>query len=182
MKIYTKTGDKGETSLFGGERVQKSEQRLNAYGTIDELNSFIGMAVVETADSEVKEVLQKIQNQLFNLGADLATPETEKTKKLNVFRVDEKFYKFAEESIDKYETELDELKSFILPGGSECASILHVCRSICRRAEREIVELSNLEKVNKEVIVYVNRLSDLFFVLSRYENKIAGILDIEWKP
>ena len=98
---------------------------------------------------------------------------------MNVFRVDEKFYKFAEESIDKYETELDELKSFILPGGSECASILHVCRSICRRAEREIVELSNLEKVNKEVIVYVNRLSDLFFVLSRYENKIAGIPDIK---
>ena len=182
MKIYTKTGDTGETSLFGGERVQKSVQRLRAYGTIDELNSFIGMAVVETADDGVKEILQKIQNQLFSLGADLATPETKKTKKLNVFRVDKKFHRFAEETIDKYETKLDELKSFILPGGSKSASILHVCRSVCRRAESEIVELSNSEKVNKEIIVYVNRLSDLFFVLSRYENKIAGIPDIKWKP
>ncbi len=182
MKIYTKTGDTGKTSLFGGERVQKSAQRLKAYGTIDELNSFIGMAVVETVDGGVKKVLQKIQNHLFSLGADLATPETEKNRKLNILRVDEKFHKFAEESIDKYETELDELKSFILPGGSKSASILHVCRSICRRAEREIVKLSNSEKVNKEIIVYVNRLSDLFFVLSRYENKIAGIPDIKWKP
>ena len=182
MKIYTKTGDTGETSLFGGERVSKSAQRLKAYGTIDELNSFIGMAVVETASDGVREVLLKIQNQLFNLGADLSTPDTEKTKKLNVFRVDEKFYKFAEESIDKYETELDELKSFILPGGSKSASILHVCRSVCRRAESEIVELSNSEKVNNKIIIYVNRLSDLFFVLSRYENKIAGKPDIKWKP
>ncbi len=182
MKIYTKTGDEGETSLFGGERVKKSAQRLKAYGTIDELNSFIGTAVVESVDDGVKKILRKIQSQLFTLGADLAAPDTEKTKKLNVFRVDDSFYKFIEESIDKYENELDELKSFILPGGSKSSSVLHVCRSVCRRAEREIVELSNSEKVNKEIVVYVNRLSDLFFVLSRYENKIAGIPDIEWKP
>jgi len=181
MKIYTKTGDKGETSLFGGERVQKSEQRLRAYGTIDELNSFTGIAVFETADDGVKKILLKIQNQLFSLGADLATPETEKTKKLNIFRIDDGFIKTIEEFIDKYEKKLDELKSFILPGGSKSASVLHVCRAVCRRAEREIVELSNSEKINREIIVYINRLSDLLFVLSRYENKIAGIPDTIWK-
>ena len=182
MKIYTKTGDKGETSLFGGKRVQKSAQRLKAYGTIDELNSFIGMTVVETADGGVKETLQKIQNQLFSLGADLATPDTEKTKKLNVFRIENSLFKFAEEAIDKYENELEELKSFILPGGSKSAALLHVCRSVCRRAEREIVELAQTEKVNENIIIYVNRLSDLFFVLTRYENKIAGKPDVKWKP
>ncbi len=182
MKIYTKTGDGGETSLFGGDRVQKSAQRLKAYGTIDELNSFIGISVIESADKRVKEILQKIQNQLFSIGADLAAPENEKTKKLNIYRIDESFFEFAEESIDNFENKLEELKSFILPGGSKSAAHLHICRSVCRRAEREIVELNRVEKVNENIIIYINRLSDLFFVLARYENKIAGIPDIEWKP
>jgi len=182
MKIYTKTGDKGETSLFGGERVKKSAQRLKAYGTIDELNSFIGLTVVETDDKSVNELLQKIQNDLFSLGADLATPENEKTKKLNIFRVDKNFISHIEEYIDKFQKDLDELKSFILPGGTKSASLLHVCRAVCRRSEREIVELDKTEKINKNIIVYLNRLSDLFFVLSRYENKIAGKPDIIWNP
>lgn len=182
MKIYTKTGDKGETSLFGGERVNKSAQRLKAYGTIDELNSFIGLTVVETTDNSVGELLQKIQSNLFSLGADLATPDNDKTKKLNVFRVDNNFISSVEENIDKYQKELDELKSFILPGGTKSASLLHICRAVCRRAEREIVDLDKAEKINENIIVYVNRLSDLFFVLSRYENKIAGNPDIIWVP
>ena len=182
MKIYTKTCDKGETSLFGGERVKKSAQRLKAYGTIDELNSFIGLTVVETADSRVRELLQKIQEKLFVLGADLATPENEKTKKINVFRIDNSFISFTEENIDRFQKELDELKSFILPGGTKSGSLLHVSRAVCRRAEREIVELEKTEKINKNIIVYLNRLSDLFFVLSRYENKIAGKPDIIWNP
>jgi len=182
MKIYTKTGDKGQTSLFGGKRVPKSAQRLKAYGTIDELNSFIGLAVTESVDKQVKKVLQVIQNQLFTLGADLATPETEKTKKLNVKRIDDSFFQSAEDVIDNYEKKLEKLKTFILPGGSKCSAILHICRAVCRRAEREIVELASIEKINENIIIYVNRLSDLFFVLSRYENKIACIPDIKWEP
>ena len=182
MKIYTKTGDKGETSLFGGKRVQKSAQRLKAYGTVDELNSFIGLAIVEVNDEHVKNILIEIQHQLFALGADLATPDDEKTKKLNVYRVEKSFYEFAESKIDELEKNLDELKSFILPGGTKSSSLLHVCRAVCRRAEREIVELQQLDIINENIIIYVNRLSDLFFVLARYENKVAGIPDIKWEP
>ena len=109
MKIYTKTGDKGETGLFGGERVSKNSLRIEAYGTIDELNSFIGLAIVEVSDKSVKNLLQKIQNWLFSIGADLATPDNEKTKKLNVFRTPEEYYLYIEREIDKYESKLDEL-------------------------------------------------------------------------
>ncbi len=181
MKIYTKTGDKGETGLFGGERVSKNSLRIEAYGTIDELNAFIGMAVIEVSDKSIKDLLQKIQNWLFSIGADLATPDNEKTKKLNVFRTPEEYYLYIEKEIDKYESKLEELRNFILPGGTKGASLLHICRTITRRAERMIVALNSTVKIGNNIIIFLNRLSDLFFVLARFDNAVTGTPDIEWK-
>ncbi|TDJ55021.1 MAG: cob(I)yrinic acid a,c-diamide adenosyltransferase [Ignavibacteria bacterium] len=181
MKIYTKTGDKGETGLFGGERVSKNSPRIEAYGTIDELNAFIGLAVIEVSDRSVKDLLQKIQNWLFSIGADLATPDNEKTKKLNVFRTPEEYYLYIEKEIDKYEDKLDELRNFILPGGTKGAALLHICRTITRRAERMVVALNSTVKIGNNIIIFLNRLSDLFFVLARFDNAVTGTPDIEWK-
>jgi len=181
MKIYTKTGDKGETGLFGGERVSKDSPRIRAYGTIDELNAFIGLAITEVQDDSVKSLLSDIQNKLFIIGSDLATPDNEKTKKLNIKRTPAEFYQLLEASIDKYESELETLKNFILPGGSKSASLLHVCRTIARRAERELVALNNTVNIVGNIIIFMNRLSDLFYVLSRYENKVSGFKDIKWQ-
>lgn len=181
MKIYTKTGDKGETGLFGGERVSKNSLRIEAYGTIDELNAFIGLAVIEVSDKSVKDLLQKIQNWLFSIGADLATPDNERTKKLNVFRTTEEYYLYIEKEIDKYESKLDELRNFILPGGTKGAALLHICRTITRRAERMVVALNSTVKIGNNIIIFLNRLSDLFFVLARFDNAVTGTPDIEWK-
>jgi cob(I)alamin adenosyltransferase len=181
MKIYTKTGDKGETGLFGGERVFKNSLRIEAYGTIDELNAFIGLAIIEVSDKSVKDLLQKIQNWLFSIGADLATPDNEKTKKLNVFRTAEEYYLHIEKEIDKYESELDELRKFILPGGTKGAALLHICRTITRRAERMVVALNSTVKIGNNITIFLNRLSDLFFVLARFDNAVTGTPDIEWK-
>lgn len=180
MKIYTKSGDTGETGLFGGDRVSKASLRIEAYGTIDELNSFIGLAVTEILNREVKELLQDLQQKLFTLGSDLATPDNEKTKKYNIPRVTEEFYIEAEKAIDYFESKLEELKNFILPGGSKAAAHLHICRTVCRRAERRVVELSSSEDINKNIVIFLNRLSDLFFVLSRIENAEAGVNDVKW--
>ena len=182
MKIYTKTGDKGETSLFGGGRISKSSSRIEAYGTVDELNSFIGLAITEVLDSSVKEVLIKIQNQLFILGSDLAAPKTSKTAKLKIQRITPRFYKELEKVIDHFDNKLESLKNFILPGGSKSAALLHVCRTIARRAERRVVALNDTVKVGDNIIIFLNRLSDLFFVLARYENKCSKIQDIKWTP
>ena len=181
MKIYTKTGDKGETGLFGGERVSKNSPRIEAYGTIDELNAFIGLAVIEVSDKSVKDLLQKIQNWLFSIGADLATPDNEKTKKLNVFRTPEEYYLYIEKEIDNYESKLDELRNFILPGGTKGAALLHICRTITRRAERMVVALNSTVKIGNNIIIFLNRLSDLFFVLARFDNAVTGTPDTEWK-
>lgn len=181
MKIYTKTGDKGETGLFGGERVSKNSLRIEAYGTIDELNAFIGLAIIEVSDKSVTDLLQKIQNWLFSIGADLATPDNEKTKKLNVFRTTEEYYLYIEKEIDKYESKLDELRNFILPGGTKGAALLHICRTITRRAERMVVALNSTVKIGNNIIIFLNRLSDLFFVLARFDNAVTGTPDIEWK-
>ena len=181
MKIYTKTGDKGETGLFGGERVSKNSLRIEAYGTIDELNAFIGLVIIEVSDKSVKDLLQKIQNWLFSIGADLATPDNERTKKLNVFRTTEEYYLYIENEIDKYESKLDELKNFILPGGTKGAALLHICRTITRRAERMVVALNSTVKIGNNIIIFLNRLSDLFFVLARFDNAVTGTPDIEWK-
>ena len=181
MKIYTKTGDSGETGLFGGERVSKNTIRIEAYGTIDELNAFIGLTIIEVSDKSVKDLLQKIQNWLFSIGADLATPENEKTKKLNVFRTSEEYYRYIEKEIDKYESKLDELRNFILPGGTKGAALLHICRTITRRAERMVVALNSTVKIGNNIIIFLNRLSDLFFVLARFDNAVTGTPDIEWQ-
>jgi cob(I)alamin adenosyltransferase len=180
MKIYTKTGDKGETGLFGGARISKGSERIDAYGTVDELNSFIGLAVVEVKDESVKTLLKKIQNQLFTVGADLSSPSSVDETKKNVLRVPKEFYDEAENSIDFYEEKLDELQNFIIPGGSKSASLLHICRTIVRRAERKVVALNSLEQINGNIVIFLNRLSDLFFVLSRYENKISNHPDTIW--
>ena len=181
MKIYTKTGDKGQTGLLGGVRVSKNDLRIEAYGTVDELNSFIGLALTEAKDNEVKKLLKKIQNTLFVLGSDLSTPDNEKNKSHKVFRISKTNYEEIEKEIDKFDGGLDELRNFILPGGSKSAALLHICRTICRRAERHVVVLNNIVNLNSDIIILLNRLSDLFFVLARYENKISGIKDIEWQ-
>ena len=137
MKIYTKTGDKGKTSLFGGDRVWKDDLRLNAYGTVDELNAIIGSAVAEINTEELKKVLLEIQNELFVVGSDLATPIEKEDKKVEVPRIGEKEISKIEEKIDYFDNKIPELKQFILPGGTNGASLLHLARTICRRAERE---------------------------------------------
>jgi len=182
MKIYTKTGDKGETGLFGGERVSKNNLRLNAYGSIDELNSFLGLALIEVTSVEIKNVLNDLQNKLFVLGSDLATPETEKNVKLNITRLPDSYILDTEKTIDDFEAKLDELKNFILPGGSIGSALLHICRTISRRAEREVVALKNTEHIGENIVIFLNRLSDLFFVLSRFENKYSNIPDTKWIP
>ena len=181
MKIYTKTGDKGETGLFGGDRVPKNSTRIEAYGTIDELNSFIGLAVHEVRNNDVKGLLEGIQNELFTLGSDLAAPDNEKTLKLGIQRVQAHMYVRLEGEIDRYEERLQELRNFILPAGTRGAAVLHICRTICRRAERLVTALKGTENINENILIYLNRLSDLLFVLSRFENSISGVPDIKWK-
>ena len=182
MKIYTKTGDKGETGLFGGERVSKHSSRLEAYGTVDELNSFIGLAITEVKSKDILEVLLDIQRKLFVVGSDLATPETEKNERLKITRTPDAYISEIEKHIDNFESQLEELKNFILPGGSKGAALLHICRTIARRAEREIVALKITEEIGSNIIIFLNRLSDLFFVLSRFENKYSNIPDTKWIP
>jgi len=180
MKIYTKTGDLGQTGLFGGERVSKDSSRIEAYGTVDELNSVLGIAAVEAKGDGVKELLLTIQNRLFSLGSDLATPDSEKNKKLNILRVPEYYAADIEKAIDFYNDQLPELRVFILPGGSKAAAYLHLARTVCRRAERRVVALNMGEEINKNIVIFLNRLSDLFFVLARYENFVSNTPDISW--
>ena len=178
MKIYTGKGDQGETGLYGGKRVPKNSLRIEAYGIVDELNSFVGLAITETVDKDVKALLLKIQNQLFTVGADLATPEE---KKQEVDGTTREFYSRIEKEIDKYEAKLEELKNFILPGGSNSSAHLQVCRTITRRAERAVVSLKNKVEISDNILIFLNRLSDLFFVLARYENQVSGNPDVKWE-
>ncbi|MFZ1291490.1 MAG: cob(I)yrinic acid a,c-diamide adenosyltransferase, partial [Melioribacteraceae bacterium] len=171
MKIYTKTGDDGSTSLFGGTRVQKNNIRINAYGTVDELNSVIGLALSYKVSEEVKFELQEIQNTLFQIGSELASPENVKSDLIK--KTSEEEISYLESLIDKFDENLPPLKNFILPGGIESASYLHFARTVCRRAERIIVELKEKENINNHILVYLNRSSDLLFVLARYENFVT---------
>ena len=180
MKIYTKTGDAGTTSLFGGERVRKDALRIAAYGTVDELNAFAGFAAVSCDDAVIREYLNEIQQVLFVLGSDLATPLEEANAK--VPRVEARHVDRLEESIDALEAQLDPIRFFILPGGSDTAARLHLCRTVCRRAERETVALAAADRINPVDVQYLNRLSDFFFVLSRYANHTAGTEEIRWIP
>lgn len=176
MKIYTKTGDAGETGLFGGGRVSKDDPRVQAYGHVDELNATLGFAAaLEPAGFEA-DVLQSVQRDLFAIGAELATPTEAKVReKVGADRVIA-----IEQVIDKHEATLAPLKNFILPGGTPKAAALHVARTTCRRAERSVVTLSRDQRINPVIIQYLNRLSDLLFVLARAVNKRAGRSDITW--
>lgn len=181
MKIYTKTGDKGTTALFGGKRVEKDNLRIESYGTVDELNALIGTAVAEINDLELIEVLKNIQLDLFTLGSDLATP-IDTNISFTVPRIEEESVLRLEQEIDKFTNKLPELKNFILPGGSKGSSLLHLARTVCRRGERAVVELKRKEEIGENILVYLNRLSDLLFVLARYANLVVNTPDIEWKP
>ena len=181
MKIYTKTGDRGETSLFAGGRVRKDSPRVEAYGTVDELNACLGMICAQLPDGEVLECLRRIQIELFDLGADLATPVTAVTRK-DIPRAREEQTLRLEEWIDRYEEELPPLTRFILPSGSLAGATLHFARTVCRRAERLVVALEQTEQVNPELIRYLNRLSDLLFVLARLVNQRAQMPETTWDP
>jgi cob(I)alamin adenosyltransferase len=182
VKIYTRTGDDGGTALFGGGRVGKDDVRVEAYGTIDELNAAVAWSVTQLLDDRIRERLQTVQHDLFTLGADLATPPPRAgrsrpdTPVLPVGRVTE-----MEGWIDEADTELAALHAFVLPGGSEGAAALHVARTVCRRAERTVVALAVVEQVNDGVVAYLNRLSDLLFTFARLENHRAGRGDVEWR-
>ncbi|MBI5731549.1 MAG: cob(I)yrinic acid a,c-diamide adenosyltransferase [Ignavibacteriales bacterium] len=181
MKIYTKTGDKGKTSLFGGKRVWKDDLRIQSYGTVDELNSILGVAITEIKNKKLKKILSSIQHELFNLGSDLASPEYNGSKNFSILRINEFNTKRLEGLIDKVDNKLLPLKNFILPGGLKGAALLHQARTVCRRAEREVISLSKVDMINSEIKIYLNRLSDLLFVLARFENFSFKHPDIEWK-
>lgn len=191
MAIYTRTGDEGDTALFGGGRVPKNDKRVQAYGAVDELNSFVGLALTSLPESSLPEPslpesdvvsgLRLIQNDLFALGANLATPQGDDararphTPDVPVDRVEA-----MEQWIDQATEELPELREFVLPGGTEMAATLHVCRSVCRRAERAVVALGREESLDAGIVPYLNRLSDLLFVWARLENHRAGHADVPW--
>lgn len=177
MKIYTKGGDKGMTSLFGGKRLSKDDLRIEAYGTIDELNSFIGLLMAKTNPVLYPDVLSSIQNRLFDIGSHLAS-DPEKTVLSS--QVQDEDITMLEEAMDAMDKELLPLRSFILPGGSETIALAHVCRTVCRRAERRVVSLSGEGNVEEAVLVFLNRLSDFFFVLARYVAFKEGVDEVKW--
>lgn len=187
MKIYTKTGDTGTTALFGGTRVKKYNLRIESYGTVDELNSYIGLIKDQEISDEIKASLLKIQHELFTLGAMLATPPEKETLKsgkerLNIPKVNVDSTEFLENEIDKMDAELPQMTHFILPGGHQAVSFCHVARCVCRRAERLSVELNDEENINNDIIKYLNRLSDYLFTLARKLSKDLAVEEIKWIP
>lgn len=181
MKIYTKTGDRGETGLFGGARVSKASLRVDAYGNLDELNAHLGVCRAHGLPSEVDAVLAAAQVDLFAAGAELATAPG-REEKLSIARVGDAEIARLEGAIDASEAALEALKTFVLPGGTPGAAALHVARTVCRRAERGVIALQRDEPVRGELVVYLNRLSDLLFSLARLTNLRAGVGDVPWRP
>lgn len=181
MKIYTKTGDDGTTGLFGGERVSKTDLRVEAYGTVDEANSALGLARTTTASESIVEWLEEVQADLFALGAELAcTPG--KLTALGTPRIDQRRVERLEQLMELMDAQLEPLKNFILPGGTSAASAMHHARAVARRAERRVLELHASHAVSLEIRLYLNRLSDFLFLLARYENSVSNTPDIAWKP
>lgn len=178
MKIYTKTGDKGETGLWGGGRIPKDSPRINAYGTVDECNAVLGLVRAVGVDQSLDDKLSHIQNRLFVVGSDLATPSGVEPA---IPRVTEADIEQLEEWIDEMEAELAPLKQFIVPGGSQAAAFLHLARTVCRRAERWAVLLAREEPTSQAAAIFLNRLSDFLFVAARTANRLAGIGDIPWE-
>jgi len=177
--LYTRGGDKGETSLFGARRVPKDSPRVDAYGTIDELNSCIGVAVAGCRHKEISKPLKRVQAELFTVGADLATESAAKGG-ARVARIEKKDVARLEKMVDELQGKLPKLSSFILPGGSQLSSSLQVARAVCRRAERRVVALSRAEEINPEMVPYLNRLSTYLFNLARYANVLEGVEDEAW--
>jgi len=175
-KVYTKSGDSGQTSLASGERVSKASLRVAAFGDVDELNSVVGLACSRVEDSPLQQMLHEIQNHLFVLGADLSTPPPGGTdrRKDSMRRIQAAEVQWLEQAIDRYNETLPPLEEFILPGGTEAAALLHVARAVARRAERSAVALAASEKINPQALAYLNRLSDLLFVLARVVNRRSG--------
>lgn len=187
MKIYTKTGDSGTTALFGGTRVKKHNLRIESYGTVDELNAYIGLIKDQKIAEKIKNDLLKIQHDLFTLGAMLATPPEKETLKsgkerLNIPKIDKNSILFLEQQIDNMEESLPQMTHFILPGGHQAVSFCHVARCVCRRAERLTVALNDDETLNEAILMYLNRLSDYLFVLARKLSKDLGVEEIKWIP
>ncbi len=178
MKIYTKTGDGGDTALFGGGRVGKDDLRVEAYGQLDELNAVLGLARAEGL-GELDPLARTLQEQLFTVGSILATPQGTKAAK-NIPALGPQWVPAMEAAIDAFDQELAPLTSFILPGGSRAASLLHLARTVCRRCERRVVPLARAAKVEPEVVVYLNRLSDLLFTMARVANRRAKVDDVPW--
>lgn len=177
MKIYTKTGDEGTTSLFGGRRIAKDDLRIEAYGTVDELNSFIGLLMASFDDKNQKEILTGVQNRLFAIGAALATDPDKSTASSDIHESD---IEILENAMDNMDQLLPPLRNFILPGGDTSIANAHVCRTVCRRAERRVISLSSASSVDQRIIIYLNRLSDYFFILSRYLSHIHQVAEIPW--
>ena len=181
-KIYTKTGDGGKTSLIGGTKVPKSHIRIQAYGTVDELNAFTGLFKDQLSDVHSRELLLEIQDRLFTIGSALAC-DPNKEISLRIPDLKESDILLLENEIDLMNAKLPEMKSFILPGGHVSVSMAHICRTICRRAERLIVELDEKEHLDQPLIIkYLNRLSDYFFVLARWVGHLLGVAEIKWRP
>jgi len=181
LKIYTKTGDKGTTSLIGGTKVLKSDLRIEAYGTVDELNSHVGLCRDLMNDESSKNTLKEIQDRLFTIGSSLAC-DPEKETKMKIPDLKEEDIRFLEKEIDRMDKELPEMKHFILPGGHITVSHIHIARCVCRRAERCCVRLDEKEQENSMIIKYLNRLSDYLFVLARYAGHLLKSEEIPWKP
>jgi cob(I)alamin adenosyltransferase len=181
MRIYTRTGDDGDTGLFGGGRVAKDDPRVDAYGEVDELNAVIGWALAVEAMLRIDDVLLPVQRDLFSLGAILATPDPDKMhEQLHKARIDEERISELERAIDAGEAELEPLRAFILPGGTPKSAALHVARTVCRRAERRVVHLQQTVALPPLATIYLNRLSDLLFVLARVANRRAGAAELTW--
>ena len=180
VKKYADDYDKGYTQLFGGESISKSSVLVEAYGTVDELNSIIGLARSQIKDKEISEMLHKLQRDLFNLGSDFASPITDEKTNEYVPRISEADIKWIEECIEKIDKSLPPLRNFILPGGSYSASLIHVARAICRRAERRAVSLKGEKGVNQVILKYLNRLSDFLFYLARWVNQKENVQDEVW--
>ena len=172
-KIYTRTGDQGKTGLGDGSRIDKFHSRIESLGNIDELNSIIGIVLTENIPDDKKLILERVQHDLFDIGGELSIP--------NHIAIDDKKVDFLESNLDEMNNELQPLKEFILPGGSKISSYCHLARTVCRRVERNLFELAQTDKVNEASLKYINRLSDMLFVLARFLNKINQLNDIFWK-
>ncbi len=178
-KVRTRTGDDGTTALGSGTRVSKADQRIEAYGTIDELSAQIGVVLAAGVAADSADALRQVQNDLFHLGAELCIPEADRAKHPGP-RIEPRHIEFLDQLIDRFNAQLAPLKNFVLPGGAPSAAQLHVARTVCRRAERAAIALAAHEPIGPQVVMYLNRLSDVLFILSRYQNKAAGVDEQTW--